>query len=73
LARLTRHELKQDQFLTTVEEFENFAKQQYKGILVVAVGVILAAGAVFGFRFWSERRESESNALLGAALKPFHA
>ena len=73
MARLTRHELKQDQFLTTVEEFENFAKQQYKGILVVAVGVILVAGAVFGFRFWSERRESECNALLGAALKTFHA
>jgi predicted negative regulator of RcsB-dependent stress response len=65
--------LKQDQFLTTVEEFENFAKQQYKGILVVAVGVILVAAVVFGFKFWSERQESESNAQLGTALKTFHA
>jgi predicted negative regulator of RcsB-dependent stress response len=73
LARLTRHELKQDQFLTTLEEFENFAKQQYKGILGLVVGVILVAGSVFGFRFWSERQESESNALLGTALKTFHA
>ncbi len=73
MARLTRHELKQDQFLTTVEEFENFAKQQYKGILAVVVGVILVAGAFFGFRFWSERQESESNAMLGTALKTFHA
>jgi hypothetical protein len=73
LARLTRHELKQDEFLTTIEEFENFAKQHYKEILAVAVGVILVAGAVFGYRLWSERQESESNALLGAALKTFHA
>ena len=73
MARLTRHELKQDEFLTTVEEFENFAKQHYKEIIAVVGAVILVAGAVFAFRFWSERQESESNALLGTALKTFHA
>ena len=72
MARLTRHELKQDEFLTTVEEFENFAKQHYKEIAAVVVVSVLAAGAVFGYRFWAERQESESNALLGTALKTFH-
>jgi predicted negative regulator of RcsB-dependent stress response len=73
LARLTRHELKQDEFPTTVEGFENFAKQHYKPIVAPVIGVILAAGVVFGLRFWSERQASESNALLGTALKTFHA
>jgi len=73
LARLTRHELKQDELLTTVEEFENFTKKHRREIVVVVVGVILMAGAVYGFRFWSERQESECNALLGTALKTFHA
>jgi predicted negative regulator of RcsB-dependent stress response len=73
LARLTRHELKRDELLTTVEEFENFSKKYYKEIIAVVVGLILVAGAVYGFRFWSERQESECNALLGTALKTFHA
>ena len=73
MARLTRHELKQDELLTTVEEFENFTKKHRREIVVVVVGVILMAGAVYGFRFWSERQESECNALLGTALKTFHA
>jgi len=73
LARLTRHELKQDELLTTVEEFEDFTKKHRREIVVVVVGVILLAGAVYGFRFWSERQESECNALLGTALKTFHA
>jgi len=73
LARLTRHELKQDELLTTVEEFENFTKKHRREIILVVVGVILVAGAVYGFRFWSERQESECNALLGTALKTFHA
>ena len=73
MARLTRHELKQDELLTTVEEFENFTKKHRREIILVVVGVILVAGAVYGFRFWSERQESECNALLGTALKTFHA
>ena len=73
MARLTRHELKQDELLTTVEEFENFTKKHRREIILVVLGVILVAGAVYGFRFWSERQESECNALLGTALKTFHA
>ena len=73
MAGLTRHELKQDELLTTVEEFENFAKKHYKELIGVVLGVILVAGAVYAFRFWSERQESECNALLGTALKTFHA
>jgi predicted negative regulator of RcsB-dependent stress response len=72
LARLTRQQLKQDELLTTVEEFENFAKKHYKETIAVMVAIILVAGAVYGFRFWNERQESECNALLGTALKTFH-
>ena len=73
MARLTRHELKQDELLTTVEEFENLVKKHYKEFMAVVIGAILVAGAIYGSRLWSERQESECNALLGAALKTFHA
>jgi hypothetical protein len=73
LARLTRQELKQDELLTTVDEFEKLAKKHYKEIIAVIGAVILVSGAVYGFRFWSERQESEGNSLLGTALKTFHA
>jgi tetratricopeptide (TPR) repeat protein len=73
LARLTRQELKQDELLTSVEEFENLAKKHYREIIAIFGALILVGGAVYGFRFWSERQESECNSLLGTALKTFHA
>ncbi len=73
MARLTRHELKQDEFLTTVEAFENLAKRHYKDVIAVVAVVVLVAGGVMGYRYWKARQESESNALLGTALKTFHA
>jgi predicted negative regulator of RcsB-dependent stress response len=73
LARLTRHELKQDELLTTVEEFENLFRTHYKEFIAAIVAIILVVGGVYGFRFWNERQESECNAQLGAALKTFHA
>ena len=73
MARFTRQELKQDELLTTVEDFQNLAKKHYKEIIAVIAAVILVAGGIYGFRFWSERQESECNALLGTALKTFHA
>lgn len=73
MARLTRHELKQDEFLGAFEQFEDLAKRHYKEIIPVVAVVMLLAGGFLGYRYWSARQESESNALLGTALKTFHA
>ena len=73
MARLTRRELKQDELRSTFEEFEQFAKQRYKEILVV-VGIIAAVvGLVGGLKIYTDRQEAEASAELGAALRTFRA
>lgn len=73
MARPTRHELKEDKFKTTFEEYEQFAKEHYREIFV-AVGLSLGIIAlVVGLRFWLDRQEALANAQLGEALDTFHA
>jgi tetratricopeptide (TPR) repeat protein len=73
LARPTRHELKEDKFKTTFEEYEQFAKEHYREIFV-AVGLSLGIIAlVVGLRVWLDRQEALANAQLGEALDTFHA
>lgn len=71
--RLTRHELKQDQFRTTFEHYEHYIKEHYKEILGVTGITVVVVGLVVGLRFYSDRREAEANAQLGTALKTFRA
>jgi len=73
VAGLTRRELKQDEFRTTVEEFEAFAKQHYKEIIGVVTATIVVAALVFGLKAYMDRQEVEANAQLGMALKTFRA
>ncbi len=73
MARLTRRDLKQDELRSTVEEFEQFAKQHYKEIVAVVGISILVCGLAFGLKVYTDRQEAEANAQLGAAFKTFHA
>jgi len=71
--RLTRRQLKQDEFRETFDRFEDYLKQHYQDI----VTVILLAGAVVGLaagmKYYVDRQEAAANADLGAALKTFRA
>jgi tetratricopeptide (TPR) repeat protein len=73
VARLTRQELKKDEFLSTVETVEQFAKQHTRLIIIVVVAAMAVVSAVLAYRTYSERQEAEANAALGAALKTFDA
>lgn len=73
MAGLTRHELKQDELLSTVQQFEVFAKQHYKEIIAVVGISMLVIGSAFGLKLRWDRQDSEANALLGTALRTFHA
>lgn len=73
MARLSRHELKQDEFQSTVEAFENFAKQNYKQIILTVAVAILVAGSILGWKQYNARQESAANAALADALKTFNA
>jgi len=73
LAHISRHELKQDQFRTTYDEFEDFVKSHYKELATVAGIVIVVAGLAVGLKQYQERREAEASEALGVGLKTFRA
>lgn len=71
--RLTRHELKQDEFVDTLERIEDYFKKNYKGILSVTGIIAVVIGLVVGLRIYNDRQDAEANALLGAAIKTYQA
>jgi|SRR5579863_869612 len=73
LARLTRHELKDDKFKSAFEEYEHFAKQHYREIAVAVGMALFIVGLVFGLRYLMASEEAAANAQLGEALETFHA
>jgi len=71
--RRTRHQLKQDEFRDTLQQFEEYFKQHYKEILnttIIVVGVVALVG---GLKYYHDRQEIAANADLGAALAVFRA
>jgi TolA-binding protein len=73
VARLTRHDLKEDQFESTVESFQEFARQNAKQITIAVATAIIVAGAVVGWRSYNENQAAAANAALSDALKTFQA
>jgi hypothetical protein len=73
LARLSRHELKEDKIRSTFEEYEHFAKAHYREIALVVGMAVVIVGLVVGLKYLIGQRESTANAQLGEALETFHA
>ncbi len=73
MARLTRHELKQDELRSTFEEFEQFVKQRYKEIVTVVSLLAVVGGLAGGLKLYQDHQQAEANAQLGLALKAFRA
>jgi tetratricopeptide (TPR) repeat protein len=71
--RLTRHQLKQDEFRETFDRFEEYLKQNYQSIVTVAILMIAVVGLAGGLKYYINHQEAEANTDLGAALKTFRA
>ena len=71
--RLTRHQLKQDEFRDGIERFEDYFKSHYKEILNYAIVVVVAVGLAAGLKYYTDRQEAQASADLGAALDTFRA
>ncbi len=73
MSRLSRRELKEDALRTAFEDYEAFAKDHAREIiLMVSLGVVLVA-AVLGVRWYLEGVEAKANTQLGMALDTFTA
>jgi tetratricopeptide (TPR) repeat protein len=73
LARLTRHDLKKDEFRTTFGEFEHFVRRHFNEIATVVGILVVVVGSAFALKLHKERQEAEAGAQLGAALRTFRA
>jgi len=71
--RLTRHQLKQDEFRDTLERFEDYFKRHYQEILNVTIIVVVVVGLAVGLKLYADRQEAQANADLGVGLQTFRA
>jgi tetratricopeptide (TPR) repeat protein len=71
--RLTRHELKQDEFRETLDQLEEYLKAHLREILTVAILVIVVAGSAGGLKYYLAQQEASANMELASALRTFQA
>lgn len=69
--RLTRHQLKHDEFKDSLVTAEEFIKNHAKEIINYTIIVIVVVGLVVGLKYYTDRQEASANADLGAALTTF--
>jgi predicted negative regulator of RcsB-dependent stress response len=73
VAGLTRKELKQDQFTSTYEAVQDYARDHYRELIGGALAALIVIGLIAGWRAYNRTQEAAANTLLGAALQTFHA
>jgi tetratricopeptide (TPR) repeat protein len=71
--RLTRHELKQDEFRETLDQLEHYLKAHLKEILTVAILVIVVVGLAGGLKYYLDQQEASANVELASALRTFQS
>ncbi|HVB98194.1 MAG TPA: tetratricopeptide repeat protein [Candidatus Dormibacteraeota bacterium] len=73
MAHISRRELKKDEFRDTLEHGVEVLSTHKKLIWQVGVVVVVAACAVFGWRYYSSHRNARASAAFSAAMKLYAA
>lgn len=73
MAHISRRELKKDEFRETLEHGAEVLGTHKKLILQVAVVVVVAACAFFGWRYYSGQQNAKASAAFTAAMKLYAA
>jgi tetratricopeptide (TPR) repeat protein len=71
--RLTRHELKQDEFRETLDQLEEYLRTHLKEILTVGILAVVVIGSAGGLKYYLGQQEASANMDLAAALRTFQA
>ena len=71
--RITRHDMKQDEFVSTVGRITRWAEENVKLIAVWVGGVLATVVLVFGFWAWRENRFMAGEAALSGAVEAYAA
>lgn len=73
MSRLSRRELKEDAFRTAFEDYEAFAKDNAREIILAVCILAVAVVGFFGVRSYLEGAEAKANTQLGQALDTYQA
>jgi len=73
LDRLTRHQLKQDEFRDSLERVQVYFKQHYKETLNYTILIVGVVAIALGAKFYTDRQDAQASTELGAALDTFRA
>jgi hypothetical protein len=71
--RLTRHELKQDEFKASLDQLEQYMTAHLKEIVTVAILAIVVVGSAVGMKYYLSEQEANANLDLATALRTFQA
>jgi len=71
--RMTRHELKQDEFKESLDQLEQYVAAHLKEIVTVAILAVVVVGSAVGIRYYLGEQETNANLDLASALKTFQA
>jgi tetratricopeptide (TPR) repeat protein len=71
--RLTRHELKQDEFREAVDQLDDYLKTHLREILTIVGLVVVVVGATAGLKYYLGAQEASANLELAGALRTFEA
>ncbi len=71
--RLTRHELKQDEFKESLDQLEQYVTTHLKEIVTVAILAIVVVGSAVGMKYYLSQQEANANLDLAGALRTFQA
>jgi predicted negative regulator of RcsB-dependent stress response len=71
-ARLSRHELKtQDEITTSLRSFTEILESRKKEVLIAVAAVVFIAAAIVGWRAYSGKRNAAASVQLAAAITAF--
>lgn len=71
--RLTRHELKQDDFRESLDHLEHYLTAHLKEILTVVILTLLVVGSAVGLKYYLGQQQASANIDLTNALRTFQA
>ena len=68
MKRTERHQLKQDQFVSTLQDTFDRIERNRSQVTVAVVAIVVLALAVGGFMWWRQQRNAKAAALLAEAM-----
>lgn len=71
--RLTKEQIKRDEFVEAIERSSTFMEEHAKTLILIAVAVLVAVAAGVGFSWWKKSQTAKASTALTEALEVYRA